>query len=388
MRKVFRTLVTITLALIFFCLESTSPSQTANAATALAISTTSLPQATVGDTYSTLLKASGGTGRYNWKVVAGAHPSGFALDAGQGRFYGKPVKSGSYPLTFSVTDSSKPAQTKTVNLTVVIATSNSSPSSLSITSATLAAGTDGTAYSSQLKASGGTPAYTWSITSGKLPAGLTLAATTGMISGTPTVAGTSNFTATVTDNSKPDQSKSAATSIAVATEAPQQSGPGTTWYIRPDGGSRYSAKATTGQCDGKADVAYSGSGTNQHCAFKDPRYLWDDQSYGNNAWVIAGGDTVILRGGPWRIGFDKAPGSCSGAGCGAGYTWCFGGGGNYGCYNPRSRQERPASTPVSWARTTPPATVAELPIARSSRRSSADSASPKPSTSPARSTST
>jgi len=81
-------------------------------------------------------------------------------------------------------------------------------------------------------------------------------------------------------------------------------------------------------------VAYSGTGTNQHCAFKDPRYLWDDQSYGNDAWVIAGGDTVIIRGGPWRIGFDAAPGSCSGAGCGAGYTWCFGGGGNYGCYNP------------------------------------------------------
>ncbi|NYF50834.1 Ig domain-containing protein [Tunturiibacter gelidoferens] len=335
MRKVFRTLVTsITLALIFFCLDSTSPSQTANAATALAISTTSIPQATLEKAYSASLKATGGTVPYHWKVVSGTHPPGFALNGGTGLLYGTPTRDGSFPLTFSVTDSSKPAQTKTVSLTVAVATANASPSPLSITSATLAAGTDGTNYSSQLKASGGTPAYTWSITSGKLPAGLTLAATTGMISGTPTAAGTSSFTATVTDNSNPDQTKSAATSIAVAAEGSQQSGSGTTWYIRPDGGTRYSANATTGQCDGKADVAYSGTGTNQHCAFKDPRYLWDDQSYGNHAWVISGGDTVILRGGPWRIGFDKAPGSCSGAGCGAGYTWCFGGGGNYGCYNP------------------------------------------------------
>jgi hypothetical protein len=101
-----------------------------------------------------------------------------------------------------------------------------------------------------------------------------------------------------------------------------------TWYVRPDGGTRHSAKVPTGQCDGKADAPYRGRGVNQHCAFKDYRYLWDDQSYGNDAWVIAGGDTVILRGGPWRVGFDAPTGK------GAGYTWCFGGPGPYGCYNP------------------------------------------------------
>jgi hypothetical protein len=87
---------------------------------------------------------------------------------------------------------------------------------------------------------------------------------------------------------------------------------GETWYVRKDGGTRYSAKAPTGQCDGKADAAYRGRGVNQHCAFKDYRYLWDDQSYGNDAWVIAGGDTVILRGGPWRVGFDAATGKGAG----------------------------------------------------------------------------
>jgi len=371
LRKVFRTLVTVlSLALFFFGL--TSPSQTANAATTLSISTTSIPAATYEKAYTTTLKATGGTLPYDWKVVSGTHPTGFALDAGTGQYYGTPTKGGSYPLTFSVTDSSKPAQTKTVKLTVVVETpafsitttsfpagtkgskysstikatggtpsylwsitsgklpggvtfaattgvlsgtptatgtfpltfevkdssspdltksasfslvvaaSNSTSSALTITSSALAAGTDDKAYSSQLKASGGTPSYTWSITSGKLPAGLTLAATTGVISGTPSTTGTSTFTATVKDSSNPDQTKSASTSIVIAVEPPQQSSSGTTWYIRTDGG-------TNTQCTGKTNAAYPGSGTAQECAFNHPYQMLDS----SGAWAhMVGGDTI------------------------------------------------------------------------------------------------
>ena len=109
-----------------------------------------------------------------------------------------------------------------------------------------------------------------------------------------------------------------------------------TWYIRPDGGTRHSAK-TSGQCDGKADAPYRGKGTNQHCAFNDYRYLWDDHSYGNSAWVIAGGDTVIIRGGPWRVGFNQAN---------ANDVWCSGGNGNGACMNPKI----PAGTPTQHTR--------------------------------------
>src|SRR5205823_7815501 len=59
----------------------------------------------------------------------------------------------------------------------------------------------GTAYSQTLAATGGTPPYAWSVISGSLPAGLTLNATSGAISGTPTTAGTSNFTVQVIDSS-------------------------------------------------------------------------------------------------------------------------------------------------------------------------------------------
>ena len=58
-------------------------------------------------------------------------------------------------------------------------------------------------YSATLSATGGTSPYSWSITSGALPVGLSLDATSGSISGTPSVAGVSTFTIQATDSSNP-----------------------------------------------------------------------------------------------------------------------------------------------------------------------------------------
>src|SRR5262249_38893843 len=69
---------------------------------------------------------------------------------------------------------------------------------LTITTTSLPAGTVGSGYTATLAASGGTPPYTWAITNGTLPAGLTLNANSGVISGSPTTTGTSNFTVRVT----------------------------------------------------------------------------------------------------------------------------------------------------------------------------------------------
>ena len=113
---------------------------------------------------------------------------------------------------------------------------------------------------------------------------------------------------------------------------------GETWYVRKDGGTRHSAKMPSGQCDGKADEPYRGKGVNQHCAFGDYRFLYDDQSWQNSAWVIAGGDTVIIRGGPWRVGVSQGTNSKD--------VWCNGQGNPYGCSNPLV----PSGTPTQHTR--------------------------------------
>src|SRR5216110_460704 len=73
-------------------------------------------------------------------------------------------------------------------------------SSVKITTASLPNGQAQVAYSATLQATGGTTPYTWSVLSGSLPAGLTLTAGSGAISGTPSTAGTSSFTIQVADS--------------------------------------------------------------------------------------------------------------------------------------------------------------------------------------------
>ncbi len=93
--------------------------------------------------------------------------------------------------------------TKTANWSALIATfvPAGTASVPTITTASLPSGTQNTSYpNTTLTASGGTTPYSWSVISGTLPAGLSLAASTGVISGTPTGSGTSNFTVQVKDN--------------------------------------------------------------------------------------------------------------------------------------------------------------------------------------------
>jgi hypothetical protein len=205
---------------------------------------------------------------------------------------------------------------------------------IQITTTSLPMGDLNAPYAASLTATGGQTPYTWSLSAGTLPAGLSLAAAQGTISGTPTVSGTSTFTVKVTDSSSPILTATKPFSISVSK----------VWYVRPDGGTRYTAARVaagmSAQCDGLADVAYSGSGTNQHCAFNDFRFMWDDESgqVGAGAWVIAGGDTVLIRGctagagqsnpanPTCRIGWDAPTGSGSN-------QWCYGVG-SYTCYNP------------------------------------------------------
>jgi uncharacterized protein YjdB len=85
---------------------------------------------------------------------------------------------------------------------------------LSITTTSLPAGSVNSSYSATLQATGGTRPYSWS-TSGTLPPGLVLNASTGAITGTPTTIGSYNFTATVTDAASATASTPLSIQVAV-----------------------------------------------------------------------------------------------------------------------------------------------------------------------------
>ncbi len=91
---------------------------------------------------------------------------------------------------------------------------------LSITTQSLANGALNMSYSSTLAAQGGTVPYTWSVASGSLPAGLSLNAYTGTISGTPTSAGTVNIIAQVVDSGTPAQTTSKSFSVFIEQNGP------------------------------------------------------------------------------------------------------------------------------------------------------------------------
>lgn len=99
----------------------------------------------------------------------------------------------------------------------------------------LTAGTVGLPYTALLTGSGGSPPYTWSITVGALPPGLTLNAASGLISGTPTTPGTFAFTITLTDSVPTSTALACTLTINAAPVAGGGAGQGNT---RGGGGAR------------------------------------------------------------------------------------------------------------------------------------------------------
>jgi hypothetical protein len=123
-------------------------------------------------------------------------------------FGGAPAMSFTVNSATSITATS-PAGTGAVDVVVTNSSGSSATGAvdrftyiptLTLSSSPPPAATAETAYSQTLIASGGTAPYTYAVTAGALPAGLTLSSV-GVISGTPTAAGSFNFTVTVTDSS-------------------------------------------------------------------------------------------------------------------------------------------------------------------------------------------
>ncbi len=185
----------------------------------LAVTTSSLAPASVGTAYSQTLAATGGITPYSWSITSGSLPAGLSLNTSTGAISGTPTGPlvGLVSFTATVTDSESPTKTASANLGITV-----SAPPLSITTSALAGGTLGTAYSTSVAATGGIAPYTWSISAGNLPAGLSLNSSTGAISGTPTgsVTGPINFTVKVTDAEQPTGATATAALSITITAAP------------------------------------------------------------------------------------------------------------------------------------------------------------------------
>ena len=72
-------------------------------------------------------------------------------------------------------------------VTLAVAPAAAATKAVTVTTTSLPAATGGVSYSARLAASGGLKPYTWSVTQGSLPAGLTLVPATGLIAGRPSV---------------------------------------------------------------------------------------------------------------------------------------------------------------------------------------------------------
>jgi hypothetical protein len=169
-------------------------------APAVVIATTTLPGATVGQSYNQTLTITGGTAPFTCSTFSGTLPPGLSWSAAGPNC----VLSGSatgtsqtYNFTARVTDSATTPQTDDQALSIVV---TASAAALNITTTTLAAVEVAQPISVQLISTGGTAPINWTVNTGSsLPSWLTLSPT-GLLEGVPDAAGTFNFTVLATDS--------------------------------------------------------------------------------------------------------------------------------------------------------------------------------------------
>jgi hypothetical protein len=168
----------------------------------LTITTSSLPAGALLVPYGpAFVNATGATGTFTWTLTAGTLPPGLTFlttsTSSSAEIMGTPTALGTSRFSVQVTDSAGTSVTQALSITI------NPPPPLSVVTASLPPGMVNSHYSQNLLASSGVQPYTWSLAGNTLlPLGLSLAPD-GVISGTPIVTGTFNFTVEVSDSSTP-----------------------------------------------------------------------------------------------------------------------------------------------------------------------------------------
>ena len=161
--------------------------------TTITVSPGSLPLARVNQAYNQQLTAGGGLGTYRFNITSGSLTPGLSLNRLTGVISGTPTVDGTATFTVTATDDNGCTGSQAYTLNSIICPT------ITVNPATAINGTVGSAYSQTFTGSGGLAPYSFARVTGTLPPGLILNATNGLLSGTPTQAGTFGFTIEATD---------------------------------------------------------------------------------------------------------------------------------------------------------------------------------------------
>ena len=181
-----------------------------NTTVPVTLSLTAPPAGRVSVAYSAPLAGvsgsgvSGGSGSYVWSVVQGALPAGLTLDPVMGVVGGVPQVAGRYTFTVKVTDAADGANSASAAAVIDIAAAPAPVSAVMPSAAALPDARISVSYKTTLTATGGSGKYLWAAAG--LPTGLTVNATTGVVSGTPRVTGTFAVGVAVSDLADPANS--------------------------------------------------------------------------------------------------------------------------------------------------------------------------------------
>jgi Tol biopolymer transport system component len=152
------------------------------------ITTSLLPDGIVGQPYSATVTVANPISGERWS--ASGLPAGLSINRSTGVISGTPTEAGTFNVEVDVDDAfGNDYELYTIHIA----------DPLTITTATLANGTEGVAYDQTVTTSGGLEPLSFRVSSGALPGGLALNTTTGNITGTPTSGGSFTFTIEVTD---------------------------------------------------------------------------------------------------------------------------------------------------------------------------------------------
>jgi hypothetical protein len=276
------------------------------------IVTTSLPDGVVGSTYSQTLTAVGGDGTYVWSLASGALPDGLDV-AADGTIGGTPTTAESSSFTVQVMSDGE-SDTQALSIAIV--------STVELETVYLVGGYPNASYSDQIgSATGGDGTFTYAVTAGGLPAGLSINANNGTISGISTTPGVSFFE--ITASSDGDVA-SATYAITISTAA---SGSFNLW-IAYEGGALPPANTVTALNLALArweevvfgevgNVTYPPTGLDESvCGLVDATMLngafIDDMSILMTIGPIDGPSNTLARGGPCGYGRGSLPAAITG----------------------------------------------------------------------------